>query len=829
MHGGTKDSAPSDPGKDVDPARSAGRATCGTLLALRPRTPFPSSSAAVLGARGSAEPVTPPAPAACAMAFSQSLSDLVAAAAAATFLFLLLKAAIARASASLHSARERAVKVSKKGTRILVSQFKVDAFFKRNGYSWDYVIAMPVHHKNDPFPAKQKEYFERYSLRNVVEFIAAAGLEAKLEWSTDFKHVLVNIRGSQDRLRTEADRIDYEMPLSPEPLKSAMAEGKPGVWNGRKYDEERSKEDGLYNPFQFIYAPYDTAPAVQSLFETHPPSFSIFKSTDRVKLIVSILRAQRRPSIRGAGLNLSKLDSKGVIDSHFPLHLQRELEAVQGPIMNMTQMPWNMPIDRLRDYFGEKVGMYFAWVSHYTTMLMVAAVAGLATWVDVFLEDTPNAALVLFFAIFMSVWSAVFVESWKRRQVTLAMKWGMTNFEESEQERPSFLTHKRTVVNISPVTSMAVPVFPDSVRRKLVAISATLISIAIIAVAAIVSGIFILKTKLVENPWVVSGLDLGSIVPSVLNSLQIQVTNFLYQKLALWLNDFENHRTDTEYEDYLIAKTFAFQFINSYASLIYIAFFKDNISDDPAAQCVDRDCMRELSVQLGTILLMRLVVDNFVEIGVPFILGSLKRCKKGHVNSPRLTAAEQFELAEYDVLTGTFEDYSELVIQFGYATMFAAAFPLAPVVALVANWIELRVDGFKLCTITRRPQPVGQEDIGTWLSILQIMSAIGTAFNIALFCFTGDFELLRDKSMTFRFILFICLEHAMLFIQYVIAEILPDVPRPVAVQMERGRFMVEKVFRNSEDEDDDDLASGIAGVPADLSISVAVNPYDVLV
>lgn len=39
----------------------------------------------------------------------------------------------------------------------------------------------------------------------------------------------------------------------------------------------------------------------------------------------------------------------------------------------------------------------------------------------------------------------------------------------------------------------------------------------------------------------------------------------------------ENHRTDTAYEDNLIAKTFMFQFVNSYASLVYIAFIKEHM------------------------------------------------------------------------------------------------------------------------------------------------------------------------------------------------------------------------------------------------------------
>lgn len=36
----------------------------------------------------------------------------------------------------------------------------------------------------------------------------------------------------------------------------------------------------------------------------------------------------------------------------------------------------------------------------------------------------------------------------------------------------------------------------------------------------------------------------------------------------------ENHRTQTSYEDALIIKLFGFQFVNSYTSLFYIAFFR---------------------------------------------------------------------------------------------------------------------------------------------------------------------------------------------------------------------------------------------------------------
>lgn len=47
------------------------------------------------------------------------------------------------------------------------------------------------------------------------------------------------------------------------------------------------------------------------------------------------------------------------------------------------------------------------------------------------------------------------------------------------------------------------------------------------------------------------------------------------------------------------------------------------------------------------------------------------------------------------------------VIQYGFVTLFVAAFPLAPLLALINNVFEVRLDAYKYTTQMRRP--LGQQ------------------------------------------------------------------------------------------------------------------------
>ena len=65
--------------------------------------------------------------------------------------------------------------------------------------------------------------------------------------------------------------------------------------------------------------------------------------------------------------------------------------------------------------------------------------------------------------------------------------------------------------------------------------------------------------------------------------------------------------------------------------------------------------------------------------------------------------------------------------------LFVAAFPLAPLFALINNVIEIRVDAYKYVTTLRRPLAQRVENIGAWANILQTLTYISVFTNVSIY------------------------------------------------------------------------------------------------
>ena len=61
-----------------------------------------------------------------------------------------------------------------------------------------------------------------------------------------------------------------------------------------------------------------------------------------------------------------------------------------------------------------------------------------------------------------------------------------------------------------------------------------------------------------------------------------------------------------------------------------------------------------------------------------------------------------------------------------------AACPLAPLFALINNWVEVRLDARKFVAEYRRPVMERAQGIGVWLDILTTIAHIAVVSNVSI-------------------------------------------------------------------------------------------------
>ena len=79
------------------------------------------------------------------------------------------------------------------------------------------------------------------------------------------------------------------------------------------------------------------------------------------------------------------------------------------------------------------------------------------------------------------------------------------------------------------------------------------------------------------------------------------------------------------------------------------------------------------------------------------------------------------------------------VLQYGFVTMFVAAFPLAPIFALINAILEIRVDAINFVQYHRRPGTQRVEDIGAWYGVLESVTKVAVLMNAFILSFTSEF------------------------------------------------------------------------------------------
>ncbi|XP_027898482.1 anoctamin-5 isoform X3 [Xiphophorus couchianus] len=523
---------------------------------------------------------------------------------------------------------------------------------------------------------------------------------------------------------------------------------------------------------------------------------------------------------------IKRLLNNGSYTSAFPLHDSRYW--IKSKDVNCESERYDLykywarffcffkeqPINRIRKYYGEKIGIYFAWLGFYTEMLLFAAVVGTICFTYGFLtygdnewskeicSDEIGGKIVMcplcdkkcsywklnttcnsswqshlfdnvatvFFAIFMGIWVTLFLEFWKRRQARLEYEWDLVDFEEEQQQlqlRPEYET-KCTKSKENPVTKEQEGLLDITATYRAgkfflcwasVILWISLIIACIIGVIAYRLAVYAAFASIMKDsptnhlevvgPYITPQLA-TSVTASCINFVIIMILNLMYEKVAIWITDMEIPKTHLEYENKLTVKMFLFQFVNYYSSCFYVAFFKGKFVGYPGKyaymfgstlrneECDPGGCLIELTTQLVIVMTGKQVWGNIQEALLPWVMnwwGSRKA--RNHPESLYSRWEQDHDLQSFGQL-GLFYEYLEMVIQFGFITLFVASFPLAPLLALFNNIIEIRVDAWKLTTQFRRPVAAKAHSIGAWEEILNGMAVLSVVTNAFIVAFTSD-------------------------------------------------------------------------------------------
>ncbi|XP_033099885.1 anoctamin-7-like isoform X2 [Anneissia japonica] len=784
----------------------------------------------------------------------------------------------------------------------------------------DYVLVYKPEDTYNMEIEEKTEYERRMLWRETFEkMIQEDGLE--IEECEIGTHIFVKIHCPFKRLCEQAEDMKIQMPLKNASIIPSEPKGcVDKFWQRFVTDTE----------IDFVSAPFtiDKRDAFEGI--DNPDTF--FRPATRAVLVESLLlnvdcvtdkKPKDRDSMRRQGLPFMIM--KGAYCDAFIFHEESPFEYIDDDeksklLLKEEKIPFDPKLDpredmqrtwvkffkfqpmwKIRNYFGEKIALYFAWIGCMTTMLWLPMLLGVALWIYGLLlsidnyrheqdleeqrlnnleilknelemnislynssEDISRLANVTteialagesisdlafemltifkdsfdskatpFYALIICLWGTVFLEIWKRTNAKLAYEWDVDQFEVTEPDRPQFYGTKERPDPVSDLPDWYYPFYKQFL--KFITSFSILVFMASLVVASAISVILyrLIMSYLFRDGSSIEQLLYASLTSTVLNSACIMTLGKVYEYVAYKLTDWENHRTQTMYEDALIIKLFAFQFVNSYTSLFYIAFFRDlttdsgflNMGERFVDPCDDNNCMSLLSLQVFVLMLMKPFPKFLKDLILPFLKKLWRRrkcCRKAKVAASEKIKIEDVEFIEKERLKPPVKDftlweYNEKIIMYGYLMLFSSALPLAPLIQLLTNVIDIRVDAKRLLWFNRRPVPYISQDIGMWFAILNFLNIAGVISNAFIISFTAQWG--QDYDQEGKLWIVLIFEHIVFAFMFFLAYAIPDTPREVSLAIRKERYQVNIQMDDTKDKGDltaEESATKLRKIPTNL-------------
>ncbi|KAF2863880.1 DUF590-domain-containing protein [Piedraia hortae CBS 480.64] len=550
--------------------------------------------------------------------------------------------------------------------------------------------------------------------------------------------------------------------------------------------------------------------------------------TEAERLRIIYMMITNPESEGGAGITPKKGEWKNV-ESVFALHDH----SYNKQWIKEWSTKWLLSpndLDEMRNRLGERIAFYFAFTQGYVLFLTIPAAFGFVAWL----------LLGHFSAIYgvaCSLWCIVFTEWWKYRERDLALRWGVRGVSTLENKRREF---RGTQKQVDPVTGETVEHFPAMQRAQRQVLQLPFAIIAAVILGSLITACFGIEVFLSE---VYNGPFKSYLVflPTVLLTVGLPMLSGFLTSLATRLNDYENYETNSRYESALISKIFVLNFVTSYlpiflTAFVYVPFgrllvpyldvfkltarpFAEsekqlNTPNNPAQFTINPQRLRK---QVIYFTVTAQLVNFALEVVVPYLkrqgfvklkeMQSKRAAKNGKASldpsADDPSGEKEFldrlrkeaDLDVYDVDA----DLREMVVQYGYLSLFSVVWPLVGLSFLVNDWVELRADAVKICVEMQRPTPWRADTIGPWLDVLSFLTWLGSITMSALVYLFSNDGLGPDGSPSdikgWGLLLTIFFsEHIFLLVRWAISTAINSIDSPARQRERRDRYLTRQKY-----------------------------------
>jgi hypothetical protein len=461
-------------------------------------------------------------------------------------------------------------------------------------------------------------------------------------------------------------------------------------------------------------------------------------------------------------IDLNGAKALGIIKDWYPVHSKTwisKLRADWARLVLLRDLTFVQPVTVLQEYFGPRLAFRFAWSGVYCKSLLALVPLALLCESSAFFAKTwfnvngVDRMVIASFNIVTIIWAKIAFNLWEREESFFAALWGLedgTHIDSSRQLiRPSFIgslshaEHDRTELEkVYPA--------PMLLLRKCCTFGVTML--------------FCTVVWLLMAFWYTLYHGRLDLVASIMLCLQIKIFEAIWNSIAPWLTEFENHKYPNDFYNSYLWKLFLFQAINSYAAFFYTAV-------QPTAGCPQEGCLFYLRTQLIIIQIV-LSVSHMASIvfqvhKVDFLLwyenlqlrvsaGTTTMSEEvtheaslalergfssktvGHASSSHVMRKEGLPERSYAEEQGKHVEFGDrqqieamcmLMISLGCIIIFGAVAPIIVPFCLIVFALELRFTSHVLATHAKRPLPERRLGIGAWKNVLSVVMKVGVAFS----------------------------------------------------------------------------------------------------